>query len=268
MTTADRPQPTRDDDTKPSIWPGAYVAPEVRVGEGVTIGPNAVILAPDQSGSPPTVIEDGASLGGNATVMPGVTVGFRARVRPGAVVTRSIPPLAIAEGNPASIVGYVDADRLSTPAASGAKEDFASRQSRVRGVSIIRLRTAADIRGALVVAENGKDLPFDPKRWFLVHDVPSAETRGQHAHRTCHQLLLAVSGALRVVADDGENREEFRLDRPDLGLYLPAMTWGIQYGYSPQTVLLVVASELYDADDYVRDYGEFVRLAGRPHPAG
>ena len=105
------------------------------------------------------------------------------------------------------------------------------------------------------------DIPFEPKRWFLVYGVPSAETRGQHAHLRCHQFLVAASGSLRVMADDGTEREDFLLDRPDRGLFLPAMTWGVQYGYSSETVLLVVASEPYDATDYVRDYGEFLRLS-------
>ena len=135
------------------------------------------------------------------------------------------------------------------------------RRSRVRGVSLLPLRSATDMRGALAVAETDQEIPFEPRRWFLVYGVPSAETRGQHAHRRCHQLLIAASGSVRVVADDGHEREEFILDRPNLGLYLPAMTWGIQYGYTPQSVLLVVASEPYDPSDYIRDYAEFIGLA-------
>jgi dTDP-4-dehydrorhamnose 3,5-epimerase-like enzyme len=132
---------------------------------------------------------------------------------------------------------------------------------RVRGVSLYRLRTATDMRGALAAAEVGREIPFTPKRWFLVYGVPSAETRGQHAHRRCDQLLIAVSGSVLVVVDDGHERQQFRLDQPTLGLYLPAMTWGIQYGYSTDAVLLVLASEPYDPADYIRDYAEFLSLA-------
>ena len=248
--------------TAPIIGPGAFIAPAVRVGERVRFGPNAVVLAPEEDGASLTVIEDEADVGANATVLPGVTIGFGARVRPGAVVSRSIPPLAIAEGNPARIIGYVDA-QSSAPLPNVGPLEPRGRHSRVHGVRLLELPTAADIRGALVVAEAGSDIPFEPQRWFLVHGVPSAETRGQHAHHTCHQLLLAVSGSLKVVADDGDHREEFHLDRPDIALLLPAMTWGIQYDYSPRTVLLVIASERYDPADYIRDYGEFLSLATR-----
>jgi dTDP-4-dehydrorhamnose 3,5-epimerase-like enzyme len=95
----------------------------------------------------------------------------------------------------------------------------------------------------------------------MVFDVPSVETRGEHAHRECHQYLICVRGKVSVVADDGVNREEFMLDRPDLGLHLPPMVWGIQYKYSADALLLVFASHYYDAADYVRDYNEFLSLA-------
>jgi hypothetical protein len=124
------------------------------------------------------------------------------------------------------------------------------------------------MRGNLAVAEVGQDIPFQPARCFLVHGVPSAETRGEHAHRSCHQLLIAVTGSVRVVVDDGEMREEFLLDSPSFGLLLPAMTWGIQYGHSPGTVLVVLASEHYDPDDYIRDYEEFLGLVRSQRTGG
>ena len=102
----------------------------------------------------------------------------------------------------------------------------------------------------------------------LVFDVPSAETRGEHAHRKCHQFLLSVKGRCSVVCDDTVNRQQFELERPDVALYLPPMVWGIQYGYSADAVLLVFASEPYDPDDYIRDYEEFLRHRGQgtgPH---
>jgi UDP-2-acetamido-3-amino-2,3-dideoxy-glucuronate N-acetyltransferase len=77
------------------------------------------------------------------------------------------------------------------------------------------------------------------KRYFIVFDVPSMETRGEHAHRECHQFLICVRGSCAVVADDGKNRQEFLLDRPDVGVHLPPMVWGIQYKYSADAVLLV-----------------------------
>lgn len=261
MTRGDSDQASQHDDHSVRIDAGAFVAPAVQLGAGVRVGPNAVVLAPESADETPTVVEHDAVIGANATILPGVTVGFEAQVRPGSVVSRSVPPRAIADGNPALIVGYVDAERPSQPGARDATGAPGSQPTRVRGVSLLPLRSATDMRGALAVAQTDDGIPFEPRRWFLVYDVPSAETRGQHAHRRCHQLLIAVSGSVRVVADDGDTREEFILDRPNLGLYLPAMIWGIQYGYMPQSVLLVVASEPYDPSDYIRDYAEFIRLA-------
>ena len=119
-----------------------------------------------------------------------------------------------------------------------------------------------DIRGSLTVGEFERSVPFQARRYFMVFDVPSVETRGEHAHHTCHQFLVCVRGQLSVVADDGTNREEFVLDRPDLGLHLPPRVWGIQYKYSADAVLLVFASHYYDADDYIRDYDQFLGLVG------
>jgi hypothetical protein len=134
--------------------------------------------------------------------------------------------------------------------------------SKVRGVTLQKFRLVPDLRGALSVGEFERDIPFIPRRYFLVFDVPTAETRGEHAHRICHQFLLAVRGSVNVVADDGTAREDFVLNRPDIGLHLPPMTWGIQYNYSHDAMLLVFASHYYDAGDYIRDYAEFLRLAG------
>ena len=96
----------------------------------------------------------------------------------------------------------------------------------------------------------------------MVFDVPSVETRGEHAHHECHQFLVCVRGSVAVVADDGKSREEFVLDRPDLGLHLPPRVWGIQYKYSADAVLLVFASHYYDAADYIRDYEQFLDVVG------
>ena len=133
-------------------------------------------------------------------------------------------------------------------------------KSRVRGVFVERLAAVEDLRGKLVAGELGEFLPFAVKRFFLVHDVPGREVRGQHAHRECHQFLACIRGSCRVIADDGRNRQEFLLDQPTIGVYLPPMTWSVQYDYSPDAALLVLASHAYDARDYVRDYEAFLKL--------
>jgi len=112
----------------------------------------------------------------------------------------------------------------------------------------------------LTATEFNEDFPFVPKRYFTVFNVPSKEVRGEHAHKICHQFLICLAGSCNVVVDDGENRQEFILDKPNKGIYLPPMIWGIQYKYSSDAVLMVLASEHYDSDDYIRDYGEFISL--------
>lgn len=246
------------------LWDG------LRVGNDVFIGPNASFANdrfPRSRRRPDayleTVLMDGASIGAGAAILPGVTIGNNAMVAQGAVVTRSVPANAIVVGNPAKIVGYVDANKSAAPDPGGPQlhpaEDGAYETS-VRGVTFHRLKRVMDIRGSLTVGEFGREIPFPVQRYFLVFDVPSAETRGEHAHKECHQFLICAQGSCAVLADDGQHREEFLLDAPDLGLYLPPRTWGIQYKYSKDAVLLAFASHFYDPDDYIRDYAEFLRL--------
>ena len=128
----------------------------------------------------------------------------------------------------------------------------------MKGVTLHRLPLIEDMRGNLIAGEVGRTLPFAPQRYFIVLDVPSAEVRGEHAHRSCHQYLVCVRGRVTVVVDDGRHREEFRLDSPDLGLHVPPGIWATQYGYSIDGALLVFASEHYDAADYIRDYDAFL----------
>ena len=243
------------------LWDG------VRLGDDVFVGPNATFTNDMFPRSrqhlaeyPETIVEAGASIGANATLLPGVRIGSGAMVGAGSVITRSVPPNAIVVGNPARIIGYVTEKN-----ARGKTEPMRSSndtvEPSVNGVTLKQLPRYQDIRGALTVGEFAKDLPFQPKRYFMVFDVPSQETRGEHAHRICHQFLICVNGSVRVLADDGTRREEFMLDSPSQGLHLPPMTWGTQYQYSPGAVLLVFASEEYDANEYIRHYDEFLELA-------
>jgi dTDP-4-dehydrorhamnose 3,5-epimerase-like enzyme len=181
----------------------------------------------------------------------------------GAVVTKDVPPNAIVVGNPARIVGYVDA-RGSDPQLAEATAGTADLPvSRVPGVDVVRLTRANDLRGSLVAANFEGDLPFVPNRFFTVFGVPSTDVRGAHAHRACHQLLVCVQGSVNAVVDDGHRRQEFVLDRPDVGLHMRPMIWGTQYRYSHDAVLMVLASHAYDADDYIRDHDAFLAEVAR-----
>jgi hypothetical protein len=133
--------------------------------------------------------------------------------------------------------------------------------AQVRGVQLVDLTLIAGDNGTLIVGEHPSQLPFRVERIFTLLGIPEGEVRGTHAHRECEQFLVCLSGSVTAVVDDGSTRAEVVLDRPSLGLYMPALTWGTQYRYSPDAVLLVLASHPYDADDYIHDYDEFLTLA-------
>jgi UDP-2-acetamido-3-amino-2,3-dideoxy-glucuronate N-acetyltransferase len=251
------------------LWDG------VTLEDDVFIGPNATFtndIFPSSKKFPEkfarTIIRRGASIGANATILSGITIEQGAMIGAGAVVTRSVPPNAIVAGNPAKIVGYVDTKPVAVaeatlPASGELRLNISPTE--VRGVTLHKMKEAADIRGSLSVGEFGRDIPFVPARYFLVYGVPTEETRGEHAHHECHQFLLAIKGSLNVVAFDGSKREEFVLDSATTGLYLPPMTWGIQYKYSSDAVLLVFASHHYDSADYIRSYDEYIALMSHRH---
>jgi dTDP-4-dehydrorhamnose 3,5-epimerase-like enzyme len=179
----------------------------------------------------------------------------------GAVVTRSVPPNAIVAGNPARIMGYVGTKDSSTsdrqvPAGDCAQEGVM--RLGVGNATLHVLKLVRDMRGDLSVGEFKRDIPFTPERYFTVFGVPTQEVRGEHAHKVCHQFLVCVRGSCKVLLDDGRNRSEIDLDRPNVGVYMPPMIWGTQYRYSSDAVLLVFASHPYASDDYIRTYDEFL----------
>jgi acetyltransferase-like isoleucine patch superfamily enzyme len=243
------------------LWDG------LRVEDDVFIGPNATFSNDHFPRStrhlaeyPTTTLRRGCSIGANATILPGLTIGQNAMVGAGAVVTRSVPPHAVVVGNPARIVRYATDTATDAPKVAQVGDVRSSELPAINvpGVTLHRAPLIKDLRGNLSARELGKGLPFEPKRYFVVLDVPSKEVRGEHAHRLCKQLLICLRGSLSVVVDDSKNRQELVLDTPELALYLPPMVWGIQYKYSADAVLLVLASHPYDAQDYIRDYDTFL----------
>lgn len=123
---------------------------------------------------------------------------------------------------------------------------------------LISLANFVDERGNLVVGEFPVSLPFIARRFFYVTNVPKGEPRGIHAHKECHQFLVCVAGTVKAMVDDGEHRQVFPLSSNGHGLHMPPLTWGCQYDYSSDAVLLVLASHSYDADDYIHEYEEFL----------
>jgi acetyltransferase-like isoleucine patch superfamily enzyme len=250
------------------LWDGT------RVGDDVFIGPNATFINDRFPRSRKwqdivleTVIENGAAIGANATVLPGIRIGKKAMVGAGAVVTHNVPPGAIVVGNPARITGYVDSSSFDL-----AKVDQVAWNNLEPGTRVALLGEAyltvlpgfRDARGTLAVAEMAEVLPFPPERTFFVYNVPSQYVRGEHAHRVCQQFLICAHGSVSVVVDDGANRKEVVLDSPQAGLFIPPLIWATQYRYQSDSVLVVFASHPYDPADYIRDYDEFLELCGRP----
>ncbi len=117
-------------------------------------------------------------------------------------------------------------------------------------------------RGDISVVQNNVDVPFEIKRIYYLYDVPGGETRGGHAHKGLYQLILAVSGCFTVVLDDGVEKKSFVLNRPYKGLLVPPGIWRTLEDFSSGSVCLVLASENYSEDDYIRDYDEFLKYRG------
>lgn len=246
------------------VWDGVTLEDDVFVGPNATFTNDKFPLSQQAGNILRTTVCLGASIGANATILPGITVGRKAMVGAGAVVTRDVPPNAIVVGNPARIKGYVQ-----NGSERSRKRDSDSGANRVSvcGVEICPLPLILDMRGNLSVAEFDQGFPFAPKRYFIVFDVPSEKVRGEHAHRTTHEFLVCVKGSCSIEFDDGSQRAEIVLDKPNMGVYVPPLTWLTHYKYSRDAILLVFASEHYDPDDYIRNYDEYLAvLASRQTP--
>jgi acetyltransferase-like isoleucine patch superfamily enzyme/dTDP-4-dehydrorhamnose 3,5-epimerase-like enzyme len=242
----------------------------VVVGDGLTleddvfVGPNVGFTSDSYPRSrhvpktfPSTTVRRGASIGANASILPGLTIGSGAMIGAGAVVTRDVPPQAIVTGNPGTVTGYVD-PRTDGKGRLRPCEIRPGPVSLAGGARLYELPRISDPRGHLSFAELDQGLPFSVARYFLVFGVPSRELRGEHAHRTLDQFLVCVHGKCSVRLFDGERSDEVLLNRPDLALHVPPMVWMTQYRFSEDAVLAVLASDVYRAGDYIRDLEEYL----------
>jgi UDP-2-acetamido-3-amino-2,3-dideoxy-glucuronate N-acetyltransferase len=244
------------------LWNGVTIEDDVFIGPNATFTNDPFPRSRQWVESSPTIVRESASIGANATILPGIEIGRGAMVGAGAVVTRSVPPYAIVVGNPARIRGYVQASRAKAPERPVTTSSPGRTALPVANAHLQRFAEHTDLRGRLTAGEApSESVPFAPKRWFLVYDVPSREVRGEHAHRRCHQFLVCVAGRVTVAVDDGRNRAEALLDDRTLGVYVPPMVWASQFSYEPDSVLLVLASHAYDASDYIREYDVFLAEA-------
>jgi dTDP-4-dehydrorhamnose 3,5-epimerase-like enzyme len=127
---------------------------------------------------------------------------------------------------------------------------------------IIELPKVSDPRGSLTFVESHNQIPFDIKRIYYIYDVPGGSERGSHAHKDLQQLIIAMSGSFDVVLDDGREKKRFHLARSYYGLYVCPMIWRQLDNFSSGSVCVVLASNLFNDDDYYREYDEFLRVKG------
>lgn len=129
---------------------------------------------------------------------------------------------------------------------------------RVSDCALIPLGKIEDDRGNLTVVQSGDTVPFDIRRVFYIYDIPGGEARGAHAHKACHQFLVAASGSFEVVLDDGSEKRTVFLNRPFMGLHIPPGIWAAEQEFSSGAICLVLTSEAYDEADYIRDYDSYL----------
>jgi UDP-2-acetamido-3-amino-2,3-dideoxy-glucuronate N-acetyltransferase len=242
------------------IWDGITIEEDVFIGPNVTFTNDPFPRSKRHPSSyARTLVCKGASIGANATILPGLTIGQSAMIGAGSVVTKDVPPFAIVAGNPVQIIGYAQTNQKNRiiPKTINHVNKTHGRVD-VKGVQLFDMPIVSNLRGNLVFAEFEKPIPFIPKRYFFVFDVPNREVRGEHAHRECQQFLICMKGSCSIVVDDGRKRAEIFLDRPNIGLLIPPMVWATEYKYSEDALLMVIASDIYKAEDYIRDYDQYL----------
>ena len=124
--------------------------------------------------------------------------------------------------------------------------------------SIIEMPRHKNRAGNISIVENNINVPFEVKRVFYIYDIPGGEDRGAHAHKECHQFLIAASGSFEIEMGDGVNKRTVVLNRPFYGLHLPPGIWAAEKGFSSGAICLVLASERYQETDYIREYQDFL----------
>jgi len=241
------------------VWDGVTIEDDVFVGPNVTFTND---IFPRSKQTPEkflqTVIRKGASIGANATILAGVTISSHAMIGAGAVVTKDVPPHAIVVGNPAKIMGYANTQQQALK--TSIKQNNLENLVFPGQAKLFELPLIKDLRGMLSFGEINKHLPFTPLRYFLVFDVPSGEVRGEHAHKHLHQFLVCIKGSCSVTLDDGKTAKEIKLSSPSQGLHIPPRIWSVQYKYTSDAILLVLASDTYQPEDYIRSYDEFLQF--------
>jgi dTDP-4-dehydrorhamnose 3,5-epimerase-like enzyme len=130
----------------------------------------------------------------------------------------------------------------------------------MQNIKLLNLKINGDERGSLIALEENHNVDFDIKRVYYIFGTKEGVRRGYHAHKNLKQLCICVSGNCKFLLDDGKNKKEILLDSPTKGLYIDGLIWREMFDFSPDAVLMVLANEYYNPDDYIKDYNEFLNL--------
>lgn len=235
-----------------SISGGVYISDLCEIFNDVVIGPNVTFVNSDKSKlfNHKIVISDGVKIGAGSVLYPGVRIGKNTVINPGTVVVESAPPNVELSGNPAKITAFLPQRPGNLPALQNGTVDNVIEKN---------YKNIMDLRGNLTVLEFNDSIPFLPKRLFYISKVPNEKIRGEHAHIKCQQLLVMGSGKCTVSLDDGRTQQVCKLENIGDSVYVPPMVWAAQYSFTKDALLLVLASEFYDENDYIRNYDEFYR---------
>lgn len=125
--------------------------------------------------------------------------------------------------------------------------------------NLLHLNQIGDRNGHITAINNNLEIPFAVKRIFYLYDIPGGESRGAHAHKECHQFLVAASGSFEVLLDDGLTKRQVLVNRPDLGLHIPPGIWASEINFSSGSICLVLASHEYNENDYLREYEDYLK---------
>ena len=243
------------------LWDGVYVEDNVFIGPNATFSNNLYPRSKQHLKEPVrTFLRKNCSIGSNATILPGITVGAGAMVGAGAVVTHDVPTNAIVVGNPARITGYTNTKEIKSAPVVFTQNQKDRYTIGVKNVEVHKIPSVEDIRGELSYAQFQAQVTFPIKRIFLIQNVPNEKIRGEHAHKKQHQFFICINGSVNLLVDDGKKSAEIKLDSKKIGVHIGPMVWGVQYKYSKDATLLVLASGKYQKTDYVRDYDVFKKM--------
>jgi carbonic anhydrase/acetyltransferase-like protein (isoleucine patch superfamily) len=240
------------------LWDGITIEDDVFIGPNVTFTNDKFPRSRKwQDTVLKTNIQKGASIGANSTILPNITIGEGSMIGAGSVVTRSIPPYAIAYGNPARIHGYTDSGQTQNIESDESRYEVDQDFTLPGRAKVLKLKESKDARGSLLALDFNEFDLFEIRRVFFITNVPSNQLRGEHAHYVCSQFLFMLSGSVNVLLDDGKKRTEIRLAAHSGGLYIPPLIWSTEFQFSKNAVLAVLASHSFEEKDYIRDYQAF-----------